>query len=373
MVKTLRVLGFMSGTSMDGIDAAIIETDGDTVAARGARYARPYEEAERKSLRAALKAAQGWRHGDPMPDDVAAGELVITKAHVEAAAAILNEAGLTAADIDLIGMHGQTILHRPELKWTVQIGDAATLAKATGIDAVSDFRQADVAAGGEGAPFAPLYHAALVKSLPAGTLSDGPVVVVNMGGVGNVTHCEGDSVLAFDTGPANGPIDDWVQAHTDQVHDWDGALAAKGQVDEARITEALSRSFFARTPPKSLDRLDFTSALATGLSLEDGAATLTAFSAASLAAARAHFANEPVAWIVCGGGRKNPTLMRMIAARTGAKVLAAEDCGWRGDDVEAEAFAYLAVRSLRGLPLSLPTTTGVPTPLTGGVLYKAST
>lgn len=371
MADTKRVLGFMSGTSMDGIDAAIVETDGDVISARGARFARPYEAAERRVLRAALAAAQDWTHGAPMPEAVAEGERTITAAHVDAANEILAEAGLTAADIDLIGMHGQTILHRPDLRWTVQIGDAGALAKATGIDVVSDFRQADVAAGGEGAPFAPLYHAALVRSLSAGALPDGPVVVVNMGGVGNVTYCDGDTVLAFDTGPANGPIDDWVQAHTDQVHDWGGNLAASGRVDEGRITKALMHLFFTRTPPKSLDRLDFTAALATGLSLEDGAATLTAFSAASLAAAKDHFPGDPVAWIVCGGGRKNPTLMRMIAERTGAKVLAAEDCGWRGDEVEAEAFAYLAARSVLGLPLSLPTTTGVPKPMTGGVLYKA--
>jgi anhydro-N-acetylmuramic acid kinase len=246
------------------------------------------------------------------------------------------------------------------------------LANEFGVPVVGDFRLADVAAGGQGAPFAPLYHKALVKSLPFGMLPhEGPVAVVNMGGVGNVTYVDGETVIAFDTGPANGPMDDWVAAWTGRGYDKDGLIAASGKVDEARVRKALADPYFTQPPPKSLDRLDFTQEMVEGLNLQDGAATLTAFSAICVAQARKHFPAEPVAWIVCGGGRHNPTLMQMISAAVPAIVYSAEDMGWRGDHLEAEAFAFLAARSVRGLPLSLPTTTGVPEPMTGGALYEA--
>jgi len=354
---------------MDGIDAAILKSDGTSTYPTGLTHAAPFTSEDRVIIRAAVDAAQNWVKGDAAPVELAAAEAIVTTRHVEAVEALLAKAGMSAGEIDVIGFHGQTVLHRPEQQWTVQLGNAAALAKACAIDVVADFRSADVAAGGQGAPFAPLYHAALVASLEHGKLPEGPVVVVNMGGVGNVTYMDGDTILAFDTGPANGPIDDWVGSRSDQNYDKDGAIGARGMVDQSRIDVALMHEYFKLTPPKSLDRLDFTSALAKGLSLEDGTATLTAFSAASLAAAADHFPGTPVAWIICGGGRHNPTLVSMIRAQVSGQVYVAEDMGWRGDEVEAEAFAFLAVRSLQGLPLSVPGTTGVPEPKTGGVIF----
>ncbi len=356
---------------MDGVDAAILVSDGVRIEATGQVHSAPYSPEDRIILRAAVDAAQGWTKEGRRPQEFDAAEQLVTQRHIEAVQALLAKSGRSAGEIDVIGFHGQTVLHRPDQRWTVQLGNGAALAKALGIDVVADFRSADVAAGGQGAPFAPLYHAALVASTPQEKLPAGPVVVVNLGGVGNVTYIDGDTISAFDTGPANGPIDDWVATHADQAFDAGGMLAAQGTVDQARIGEALDHEFFKLPPPKSLDRLDFTSALARGLSLEDGTATLTAFSAKSLAASALHFPKAPVAWVICGGGRHNPILVGMIKAQVAGKVLLAEDLGWNGDDVEAEAFAYLAVRSLKGLPLSLPTTTGVPKPMCGGQLFKA--
>jgi len=349
---------------MDGIDLAVIETDGERVASYGPTASLPYSDADRAVIRAAVDAAQRWEHGAPAPNEIAAAEKVVTDRHIELVQKYLGGGG----SADLIGFHGQTVYHRPDLRWTVQLGDGAAMAKALGIQTVTEFRKADVAAGGEGAPFAPLYHKALVDSSDG--LPGGPVVAVNLGGVGNVTYIDGDEVLAFDTGPANGPMDDWLQSHNAGVYDEKGKIAAKGTADEARIAEALKHDYFSRVPPKSLDRLDFTSALAEGLSLEDGCATLTAFSAATVAKAMDHFAKEPAAWVLCGGGRHNPTLVGEIKKRVPGMVLVAEDLGWRGDHIEAEAFALLAVRSINGQPLSLPTTTGVPKPMSGGVVYK---
>ncbi len=368
MGDTLTAMGLMSGTSMDGIDAAILVTDGERVAELGPTASRPYTPGEREVIRAAVEAAQGWVKGAPPPAPVLRAEKLITSAQVDVVKDLLKTYD---QDVALIGFHGQTVLHRPDQRWTVQIGYGAALAAQVGIDVVANFREADVAAGGQGAPFAPLYHQALVASVAAGKLPEGPVVVVNLGGVGNVTYIQSDTVLAFDTGPANGPIDDWVAVHGKGSFDKDGVLAASGTVDEPRIAEALKHPFFSRPPPKSLDRLDFTMKLAEGLSVEDGAATLTGFSARALAAAAQHFPDQPAAWIICGGGRHNPTLMSMIADQVAGTLLSAEDVGWRGDHLEAEAFAFLAVRSVKTLALSLPTTTGVPRPTCGGCLYKA--
>ncbi len=368
MGDMLTAIGLMSGTSMDGVDAAIVTTDGVRIEALGPTASRGYSPKERGVIRAAVDAAQDWARRTPPPQALHRASELITAAHSEVVQQLLKG---HVGKIDLIGFHGQTVLHRPDQHWTVQIGDGAVLATEVGLDVIADFRTADVAAGGQGAPFAPLYHKALVDSAAPNSFPNGPVVVVNLGGIANVTYIEGDTVLAFDTGPANGPIDDWVASHNRGSFDQDGAIAAKGTVDEARIAEALEHPFFDRLPPKSLDRLDFTMRLAEGLSLEDGAATLTAFSAASLGAAARYFPGQPAVWIFCGGGRHNPTLLRMSAEKVSGRCLSAEDMGWRGDYLEAEAFAFLAVRSSKGLPLSLPTTTGVPAPTCGGVRFTA--
>ncbi|HEX3674983.1 MAG TPA: anhydro-N-acetylmuramic acid kinase [Rhizomicrobium sp.] len=363
-----KVIGLMSGTSLDGIDAALVETDGEDIAIPGATLATAYDAETRAILRAALDEARGVAEGAPVPWSIREAERRLTEAHAEAVKALLQKAGLSPRDVALIGFHGQTILHRPHDRWTWQIGDGALLARLTGIDVVNDFRSADVKAGGQGAPLVPLYHAALVRK--SGMFAK-PVVLANIGGVANVTYVGESEILAFDTGPGNAPIDDWALAHTRKPVDEDGALARKGKVDHAVLTKMLAHEFFDVVPPKSLDRLDFTADAVRGLSPEDGAATLTAFTAASLARAREHFADPANTWIVCGGGRHNPVMMAELRARVNAPVLSAEDAGWRGDFIEAEAFAYLAARSVKGLPLSLPTTTGVREPMTGGKFHKS--
>ena len=317
-------------------------------------------------LRQALEVAREVAQGAPVPHSIREAERVLTEAHAEAVAALLKQAGLAAGEVALLGFHGQTILHRPERHWTWQIGDGALLARLTGIDVVNDFRSADVKAGGQGAPLMPLYHAAMARK---SGLAE-PLVVVNIGGVAQVTYINGDYVLAFDTGPGNAPIDDWMQRHSGKPVDEDGAFARTGKVNDAALDRMLASPFFDRIPPKSLDRMDFGMEAVEGLSPADGAATLTAFTAASLALAREHFPEPAATWIVSGGGRHNTFLMDQLCARVNALVLKAEDAGWDGDALEAEGFAYLAVRSRKGLPLSLPTTTGVKEPMTGGKLHR---
>jgi anhydro-N-acetylmuramic acid kinase len=350
-----RVIGLMSGTSLDGIDAAFVETDGKRRVVAGPWLTRPYDAAMRAKLRSVL--------GGKGP--VAAVERELTEAHAGVVAELITRDGL--ARVDLIGFHGHTILHQPDRRRTWQIGDGALLARLTGIDVVADFRSADVAAGGEGAPFVPLYHAALASGL------EKPIAVLNIGGVANVTWIGpgAEEILAFDTGPGNALIDDWAQAQTGRPVDVDGALAASGQIDVGHLTRFLAHPYFARRPPKSLDRDEFVGFVPVGLSSADGAATLTAMTAAGAARAAEHFPAPPRRWLVCGGGRRNPVLMAALAARVNAPVDAVEAVGWDGDALEAQAFAYLAVRSTLGEALSLPTTTGVPRPTIGGRLFRA--
>jgi anhydro-N-acetylmuramic acid kinase len=361
MAEILKVIGLMSGTSLDGVDAAVLETDGEAVVRPLHSLTVPYKPAEKDLIRQAIAAAATLEPDSSIPEVILEAERLITAAHGDAANLV------DSGGVDLIGFHGQTILHRPERRWTWQIGDGAELARMTGHPVVNDFRSADVRAGGQGAPLVPLYHAALARNSPLAR----PLAIVNIGGVANVTYISGDTVLAFDTGPGNAPIDDWMQRHTGKPIDNDGSFASTGTVSEMVLTRMLDNPFFVRVPPKSLDRMDFGMAAVEGLSPADGAATLTAFTAASIARAREHFPDAPLTWIVCGGGRHNKTLMAMLQARVNAQVLKAEGARWDGDALEAEAFGYLAVRSLKGLPLSLPTTTGVAQPMTGGKYWKA--
>ena len=353
----LTALGLMSGTSMDGIDAAVIETDGERIFAFGPTLERPYEDALRGRIRSVL-GGQG---------EVEAVAREITFEHAAVVDNLLKENSLTIDNIDIIGFHGQTILHQPEIRQTWQIGDAALLATQTGGDVVADFRSADVAAGGQGAPFASLYHATLARDL------EGPLAVLNLGGVGNVTWIGGDGeLLAFDTGPGNALIDDWLQRHGLGRYDAGGKLAASGAIDQAVLQQLLAHDYFLEKPPKSLDRNDFTASLAGNLSPADGAATLTAFTVRSVALSCPHMPAAPRRWLVCGGGRHNAHLLSLLRQELAVPVAPVESVGWRGDSLEAEAFAFLAVRSLRELPLSLPTTTGVPAPMPGGRLFRAS-
>jgi anhydro-N-acetylmuramic acid kinase len=350
-------LGLMSGTSCDGIDAALLTTDGRSHVAFGPMLSDPYPEAFRSRLRAVLGG-----HG---PVAEVAQEL--TRRHASTANRLLAEASLPASAVKVIGFHGQTILHQPEKRRTWQIGEGALLAELTGIDTVSDFRSADVAAGGQGAPFVPLYHQALAEKLPR------PLAVLNIGGVANVSFIGDDagSLLAFDTGPGNALIDDWALRHTGRPVDEDGRLASSGRVDRKALARLMSYPYFALPAPKSLDRDAFDPGAVAQLSPADGAATLVAFTAASVAHARQALPQVPRRWLVTGGGRHNPALMAALRAELGVPVDPVESVGWNGDGLEAQAFAYLAVRSLAKLPLSVPRTTGVPRPMTGGKLDRA--
>jgi anhydro-N-acetylmuramic acid kinase len=362
------VIGLMSGTSADGVDAALLETDGEAHVRAIAFADRPYSDAERSLIRAAA------RHALTLPapvEDALVAEAAecLTRAHAEAVAAL---AGHETAS--LIGFHGQTVAHRPPSSghanpFTWQIGDAALLARLTGRPVAHDFRSADVAAGGEGAPLAPGYHRARLSGF------ESAVGILNLGGVGNLTWFENpaDEMArwgGFDTGPANALVDDWVARHAGARFDADGALAAAGAVDEQQLASMVQRDYFSATGPKSLDRDDFTSAAVEALSPADGAATLTAFTAETVAIALNNLPLPLTRLFVTGGGRHNPTLMAMLAARTGLPVHPVEALGWNGDALEAEAFGWLAVRHLKGLPLSWPETTGVPVPTPGGRLAR---
>ncbi len=354
----MTAIGLMSGTSIDGVDAALLKSDGHRVERMGQPVTAAYDDGERDLVRAALGG-----HGD-----VLAAERALTLRHIDVVQALLDKNDLTNENIDIIGFHGQTIIHRPDEGLTWQIGDGALLAQRTGIDVIADLRRSDMARGGQGAPFAPLYHAALV----AGLKTDGPVAVLNLGGVANITWISGDEIIAFDTGPSGALLDDWVRRHTDQPFDRDGALARAGQVHDERVDAVMSDPYFTRPAPKSLDRNSFSIDLE-GLSPADGAATLVALTARTVALGVEAVPEVPRLWIACGGNRLNPAIRQAIADQVIGDVVTAEDVGWNGDAIEAEAFAYLAIRSLKGLPLSLPTTTGVDVPTTGGALYRART
>ncbi|WP_366029794.1 anhydro-N-acetylmuramic acid kinase [Hyphomicrobium sp.] len=363
-----RALGLMSGTSLDGIDVAVIETDGERVLRRGFAATYPYSDAFREKLAAGLQDAAQLRDRVARPGRLALIEQYLTELHAEAVGHYLQDHQIALDSIDLVGFHGQTVLHRPEAGLTVQLGDGPLLARRLGRPVVYDLRAADVAAGGQGAPLAPAYHRALAAEIP-----ERPLVILNLGGVANVTWIDRDgTLLAFDTGPASAMIDDWCKAKLGQPYDAGGEIAASGTVHEDIVTDWLAHPYFAAPPPKSLDRNAFDLGPVAGLSPEDGAATLTAFSAAAVAAARAHFPEAPALWVASGGGRRNATLMAMIAERVGAPVQPAEAFDIDGDSVEAEAWAFLAVRARLGLPITFPGTTGVAEALTGGVVADGS-
>ena len=360
-MQPLLSLGLMSGTSRDGIDAALLLTDGESVIEPKGFLSLPYT-AETQALiaDACARALTLPQPGpDPLIDQLSTH---LADLHAQTVHRLCNATGTPINAVALIGFHGQTIAHRPAprhtLSWTWQTGDAARLSALTSRPVIHDFRSADVAAGGQGAPLAPGYHRARAPRNEA-------IGVLNLGGVGNLTWFHAGQWGSFDTGPANALIDDWVRSHNKGSYDKDGALAGVGSIQDSVLTSMLDLAWFDAPPPKSLDRADFDTAPARGLSPADGAATLTAFTAETIRLALGHV--PPLArLLVTGGGRHNSTLMAMIAHRTGLPTQPVETLGWNGDALEAEAFAWLAVRSQRGLPLSWPETTGVPVPLTGG-------
>jgi anhydro-N-acetylmuramic acid kinase len=351
----------MSGTSMDGVDGAMLMTDGQSIHAFGESYFRPYTAAEQATIAAALGCWQG-----DSPNLLSAAESIIRDAHTEVIAKF--------PDAQTVGLHGQTLAHDPDGGRTHQICDGAQLARDTGKQVVWDFRSADVAAGGQGAPLAPFFHHACAKQLGMQRM----VAFVNLGGVGNVTLVNGskfspegpDALLAFDTGPANAPVNDLMQKRLGKNYDKGGVIAAKGTVHTEILEVVFENEYFSKTPPKSLDRNDFAKIedLISDLSTEDAAATLTALASSCVYASQMHFPNDPFRWLICGGGRHNETLMNTLRRSLTASVEPVEDVGLDGDMLEAQAFAYLAVRVLRGLPTSSPTTTGCNAPTCGGII-----
>ncbi|MEE4351102.1 MAG: anhydro-N-acetylmuramic acid kinase [Pacificimonas sp.] len=357
--RVYRAIGLMSGTSMDGIDAALIETDGEELVRPLGFHSVSYSEEDRTLIRAA--AARAAELGKPGPDEtIAAAARRLTMLHAEAVGALGSGA-------DVIGFHGHTVLHRPQEGWTWQIGDGALLARLTRTKVVDDFRSADVEAGGEGAPLLPAYHRALAAGM------DRPLSVLNLGGVGNLTVLgDSNAVLGFDTGPGNALIDDWVRETTGRSYDEGGALAAAGRVREDVLASMLDLDWFDAPPPKSLDRDDFSIAAVRGLTAADGAATLTAFTAETVRLGLRLVERKPRRLLVTGGGRHNPELMRQVAERTSLVAEPVETAGWRGDAMEAEGFAWFAVRHLKGLPTSYPEISGPDQPVIGGRLHPAS-
>lgn len=351
------VIGLMSGTSADGVDAALIKTDGEKHVERGPSLTLPYNEVERQELLGLMKG-QGDR------ELIARG---LTIKHIEAVEGLIKQSGIARSEIKLIGFHGQTVRHAPHEGITEQIGLAPLMVAQTGISVVSDFRSRDVAQGGQGAPLVPLYHAALATNLPK------PLMIVNIGGVANVTYLgAANLILAFDCGPGNALMDDWMRYHAGQPYDVGGELASRGVVDMGRVANFLNDPFFALPAPKSLDRNHFSLQLAEGLTAADGVATLAALTVEAIAKSFEHVNDAPKQLLVAGGGRHNATLMGMLAKRLNkTQVGKVDELGWNGDAIEAEAFAYLAMRCVKGLPISLPATTGVPFPVTGGALHIA--
>jgi anhydro-N-acetylmuramic acid kinase len=369
-MQAMWSVGLMTGTVLDGnIDVALLKTDGETVETFGAYTLAPYPQTIRDTLEETLRQARQWNFAEIDPPIFAEAEEMLTRAQSAAVRQLVESAGLTVADIGVVGFHGQSVLHRApqpgRIGATRQLGDGALMHELLGVPVAYDFRSADVRAGGQGAPLAAIYHQALLRGL--GT--HGEVAVLNLGGVANVTYWDGgDTLIAFDTGPANAPLNDFIKERGLGDMDRDGALARSGTVDEARLAKLLEHPYLSAPPPKSLDRFDFTSAMAEGLDPATGAATLTAFTASAVGKGLDKLPTRPSKLIVCGGGRHNPVIMEMLKSRAGVEAVPAEAVGWRGDAIEAECFAFLAVRVLRGMPISFPTTTGAPRPMTGGRL-----
>ncbi len=357
--QTLTAIGLMSGTSMDGIDAAVLRTDGDRVEGFGPSIFAPYEAEFRSRLRSIVG------HYPTDNEKVLSVTEELTDQHISIVNRLIYEKDVDPLTVDVIGFHGHTVFHKPEQKITCQIGDGARLAERTGIPVVCDFRSNDIANGGEGAPLAPVFHAALSWNY------EKPLAVLNIGGVANVTWISPDGgLIAFDTGPGNALIDDWVRNNKKGEMDIGGKLAHSGKINEESLARLLDNPYFLRPFPKSLDRNAFDPSPVAHLSIEDGAATLSAFSASAVKKAVNLFPSKPNRWLVCGGGRLNLAIMSAMRELLMQPVEPVEMAGWNGDALEAQAFAYLAVRSLAGKYISLPSTTGVSQPVSGGILYQ---
>ncbi len=327
---------------MDGIDVAALQTDGKSIVKTGAFTSTPYNAAFRKKLKGAL----GKRKAPAL-------EKELTQLHAKAVKQFLKKHKSRVSDFDWMGFHGHTLHHEPSRKITVQIGDGKLLHRLTGIPVVYDFRSLDVKAGGQGAPLVPVYHQAIASLLKK------PVVFLNIGGVANITYVGGgDMLLACDTGPGNALIDDWMHKHKKGAFDKGGLIAAKGKVDTAWVKQFLKHPYFKKKLPKSLDRNAFNKHVPQHLNVQDGAATLTQMTVEAITHTLKQCPKQPAQIIVCGGGRKNAEMLRRLHKATGIKPMLVEQLKLDGDAIEAQAFAYLAVREVLGLPISFKGTTG---------------
>ena len=367
--KQKLAIGLMSGTSLDGIDAALIKSDGVNVMHYGIPLSRPYDRHEHGILKITLSEARC--EGQPTNKNTNINETskMITDLHIEVVKTLLRQNDLSPIDIDVIGFHGQTLLHNPGEGWSWQIGDGNQLSKELGIQVVSDFRKYDVSNGGQGAPLVPVYH----KAVFSGRGVKYPIGLINFGGVANVTWIgsdKTDDLIAFDTGPANALLDDWVRRNTDYIYDKDGIFSQHGTIHQGLIEKWINNDYFKQPPPKSLDRDYFNVDEVNSLSLEDGAATLAGFSVACLKEAINIYPKKVNNWYVSGGGAHNPTIMTMLNEVLGENVKTLNTIGLDGDYIEAEAFGYMAVRRLYDLPITFPGTTGISSPSTGGVISK---
>ncbi|MBD8892266.1 anhydro-N-acetylmuramic acid kinase [Roseibium litorale] len=348
------VVGTISGTSADGIDLAEILTDGISVERFGPGTTAPYRAETRKAVLSAI--AKGPKDRSAWP----ALARAVTDDHAAALEAYLAEHGLLP---DAVVFHGQTVWHDPSVGETVQLGEPQALADRLGLPVIGDVRLADMAEGGQGAPLVPVYHQALAREL------DQPLCFLNIGGVSNLTYLNGDDILAFDIGPGNALLDDWIRKHGAGEFDENGAVSAKGTVHQDRIATALEHPFFTAPGPKSLDRNAFSMTVAEGLSLQDGAATMVALTAGTIGLSEKLLPKVPALWIVCGGGRLNPTLMAALRSVLQGDVRSSEEFGIDGNALEAQAMAFLGARFQAGLPTSFPSTTGASRPVCGGKLY----
>ena len=367
-------VGLMTGTVLDGnIDVAFLRTDGRTVDEFGPFALVPYQQDVMSLLKEALESAQSWQFAPTEPAIFQRTAAALTEAQSDAVLSVAREAGIDIRDVDIVGFHGQTVLHRGPSKGaqgrTRQLGDPGAMAQRLGTDIVFDMRADDMADGGQGAPLAAVYHASLLDLLNRRSTA----AFLNLGGVANITWAGSDELLAFDTGPANAPINDWIRSHTGSEMDRDGLIAASGTVDDERLARLLAHPYLVSRYPKSLDRNDFPSSMAEGLNLATGAATLTAFTAASITMGLDLLPKRPQELLVSGGGRHNPTLLREIGTRTGCAITDVDDVGLRGDAIEAEAFAFLAARRRRELPATFPSTSGATRPVVAGGISSAVT
>lgn len=372
--QEFTAIGLMTGTALDGnVDAALLKSDGERIFELGRFVFSPYCDEDRAILADTVKAALKWNFNGKMPDIFDQAQEIITRIYADAVEKLLKESGLKSEEVDLIGAHGLSVIHRPPSNGqngnTLQLLDGQSLANLCGIETVYDFRKNDMENGGQGAPLAPIYHSALM----AFSGLKPPVAILNLGGVGNITYWgESGEIIAFDTGPANGPLNELVEKHNRGTYDKDGKIALSGTTDEKFLETILQNSYFNEKYPKSLDRYDFPSGIVDGLSLEDGAATLAALVGESVNCALGLLPKLPKFIVLAGGGRKNPAFIKEIEGRCKIVTIDADEIAMRGDAIEAECFAFLAIRSKLGLPISFPTTTGVKTPLSGGKIANVS-